>query len=82
MKKQQTAVEYLAERMIRMIPTNSIVYEADVLMYIEQAKQMEKEQHDKTAEDWWKEGAHYVETQGMAEWENFDEYWKERFKTK
>ena len=44
MEKQQTAVEYLAERMIRMIPTNNIVYESDVLMYIEQAKQMEKKQ--------------------------------------
>ena len=76
--EKQTAVEWLAE-IIRF--ANKELY-AEMFEEIKQAKQMEKEQHDKTAEDWWKEGAHYVETQGMAEWENFEEYWEERFKTK
>jgi hypothetical protein len=46
----------------------------------EQAKAMEKEQHDKTAEEWWKEGAHYMESGGRAKWESFEQYYNETFK--
>ena len=40
---------------------------------------MEKEQHDKTAEEWWKEGAHYMESGGRAKWESFEQYYNETF---
>ena len=41
---QQTAVEWLSERLIRMIPTISPIYKYDIKEYVEQAKAMEKEQ--------------------------------------
>ena len=41
---QQTAVEWLSERLIRMIPTISPMYKYDIKEYVEQAKAMEKEQ--------------------------------------
>jgi hypothetical protein len=57
-----------------------IFHTLDVLIKIsEQAKEKEKEQHGQTAEDWWKEGAHYVETQGQHQTESFDKYYEERF---
>ncbi len=40
---QQTAVEWLSERLIRMIPTISPIYKYDIKEYVEQAKAMEKE---------------------------------------
>ncbi len=45
---QQTAVEWLSERLIRMIPTISPMYKYDIKEYVEQAKAMEKEQIIKT----------------------------------
>ena len=75
--EQQTAVEWLVEKLIK----GEFINSTDEL--IEQAKQMEKEQHDKTAEDWWKEGAQYMDSAGgVRDWETFDKYWEERFKTK
>ncbi len=52
---QQTAVEWLSERLIRMIPTISPMYKYDIKEYVEQAKAIEKEQMYqvwKTSEDW------------------------------
>jgi adenine C2-methylase RlmN of 23S rRNA A2503 and tRNA A37 len=46
----------------------------------EQAKAMEKEQHDNTAEEWWKQGAHYMES-GGGKWESFEQYYNETFKS-
>jgi tartrate dehydratase alpha subunit/fumarate hydratase class I-like protein len=46
---QQTAVEWLSERLIRMIPTISPIYKYDIKEYVEQAKAMEKEQIMKAA---------------------------------
>ena len=73
---EQTAVEWLIDWM----GNNQYFIGNDLLKSIEQAKEMEKTQHDKTAEDWWKEGAHYVETQGQHQTESFDKYYEERFK--
>jgi hypothetical protein len=79
MEKQQTAVEYLAERMIRMIPTNSIVYEADVLMYIEQAKQMEKVQ----IEIAYGSGEDNIDNDGCSINRNgLEQYYNETYRTK
>jgi HEPN domain-containing protein len=41
---QQTAVEWLSERLIRMIPTISPMYKYEIKEFVEQAKAMEKEQ--------------------------------------
>ncbi len=41
---QQTAVEWLAERLIRMIPTISPMYKYDIKEFVEQAKAMEQQQ--------------------------------------
>jgi hypothetical protein len=71
---EQTAVEYLIEQLFPKALSEEQYY------HIEKAKEMEKNQHDKTAEDWWNEGAHYVETQGQHQTESFDKYYEERFK--
>jgi N-glycosylase/DNA lyase len=70
-EKQQTAVEWLVEQI-----TDSTMPAREA---IKQAKAMEKEQHDKTAEEWWKEGAHYMESGGRAKWESFEQYYNETF---
>lgn len=44
MSKKQTPVEWLSERLIRMIPTNHPIYEQDIKLYVQQALQMEKKQ--------------------------------------
>jgi primosomal protein N'' len=44
MENKQTAVDWLSERLIRMIPTISPMYKYDIKEYVEQAKAMEKEQ--------------------------------------
>jgi hypothetical protein len=72
--KQQTAVEYLFEQLWE-TPKDKFTWHT----ILNKAKEMEKNQHDKTAEDWWREGAHYVETQGRSDYESFDEYYKIRF---
>jgi hypothetical protein len=43
MEKKQTAVEWLYERLERMIPKTAL-YDIDKKQYYEQAKEMEKEQ--------------------------------------
>jgi hypothetical protein len=72
--EKQTAVEYLFEKLWE-TPKDKFTWHT----ILEKAKEMEKNQHDKTAEDWWKEGAHYVETQGQHQTESFDKYYEERF---
>jgi hypothetical protein len=41
---QKTAVEWLSERLIRMIPTISPMYKYEIKEFVKQAKAMEKEQ--------------------------------------
>ncbi len=45
---QQTAVEQLYERLERMIPRTEM-YNRDKIIYLKQAKEMEKQQHEETA---------------------------------
>ena len=75
---KQTAVEWLYERLERMIPRTAL-YDIDKREYFEQAKAMEKEQMDKVAEDWWNEGASYMHD-GGRKYESFEEYYNETFK--
>ena len=79
---KQTAVEWLEMQIGSKIADANIRISA-VKFYdlINQAKEMEKEQHDKTAEEWWQEGACYMESGGKAKWESFEQYYNETFKS-
>jgi hypothetical protein len=74
---KQTAVEWLYERLERMIPRTAL-YDIDKREYFEQAKAMEKEQMDKVAEDWWNEGASYMHD-GGRKYESFQHYYNEAY---
>lgn len=76
---KQTAVEWFAKQVLRSRQLGFISNEKFNEL-LEQAKEMEKEQHDKTAEEWWKEGAHYMESGGRAKWESFEQYYNKTFK--
>jgi hypothetical protein len=69
--KQQTAVEWLEETMLKPL----IQWPDDIW---EQAKEMEKEQMDKVAGDWWNEGACYV-SGGERKYESFEHYYNETY---
>lgn len=74
---KQTAVEWL----LNAIETkNGKEFSSYYTEFIEQAKEMEKSQHDKTAEDWWKKGADYMLSKSEPEAQSFDKYYEERFK--
>jgi hypothetical protein len=65
---KQTAVEWLYERLERMIPRTAL-YDIDKRKYFEQAKQMEKEQKGYTEEQSkqiWKAGQEYWKTSGSS----------------
>ena len=71
---KQTAVEWLAET-LRF--ANKELY-AEMYEDIEQALEMEKEQMDKVAGDWWNEGASYMHD-GRRKYESFEQYYNETF---
>jgi hypothetical protein len=65
---EQTVVEWLYERLERMIP-RTISYDIDKRQYLQQAKEMEKEQRGYTEEQvyqFWKAGQKYWETSGKS----------------
>jgi hypothetical protein len=65
---EQTVVEWLYERLERMIP-RTISYDIDKRQYLQQAKEMEKEQRGYTEEQvyqFWKAGQKYWETSGNS----------------
>jgi hypothetical protein len=64
MNTKQTAVEWLYERLERMIP-RSALYNIDKREYLEQALEMEKEQHE---DSYWE-----------FKYENFEQYYKETY---
>jgi hypothetical protein len=68
--KQQTAVDWLEKI------CNDRGY---FLMseYFEQAKEMEKEQHDKTSLDWFLEGK--ARMSNNRKWNNFEHYWEQTY---
>jgi hypothetical protein len=73
---KQTAVEWLAET----LRFASKELYAEMYEHIEQAKEMEKEQMDKVAGDWWNEGASYM-YDGKRKYESFEDYYNETFNT-
>ena len=78
----KTAVEWLVEEMFKQGYLNDKPLTIkNIERFVKQAKEMEKEQHDNTAEEWWKEGAHYMESGGKCKWESFEQYYNETFKS-
>ena len=73
---KETAVEWLAET----LRFASKELYAEMYEHIEQAKEMEKEQMDKVAGDWWNEGASYM-YDGKRKYESFEDYYNETFNT-
>jgi hypothetical protein len=72
---KQTAVEWLVETITKKHDKDfSTFYGAE----IEQAKEMEKEQMDKVAGDFWNEGASYM-YDGKREFESFEQYYNETY---
>jgi hypothetical protein len=71
--KQQTAVEWLEQQTRK--PEWHSLKRGDIF---EQAKEMEKEQMDKVAGDWWNEGASYMHDGGRR-YESFEQYYNETY---
>jgi len=71
--KQQTAVEWLEQQTRK--PEWHSLKRGDIF---EQAKEMEKEQMDKVAGDWWNEGASYMHDGGRR-YESFEQYYEETY---
>ena len=77
-EKQQTAVDWLVKELnqkIDFIPLEKWDMIRDI---IQQAKEMEKEQMDKVAGDWWNEGASYMHD-GRRKYESFEQYYNETY---
>jgi hypothetical protein len=80
--EQQTAVEWLYNELSKNnTSTDSVIERINKESSIwKQAKQMEKEQHSDT----WDKALDTLEERGVyiRAWEDFDEYWKGKFKNK
>lgn len=70
---KQTATEWLFEKLWDS-PKDKLTWNA----ILEQAKEMEKEHHDKTSADWWNEGTSYMHD-GARKYPNFEQYYKETY---
>jgi hypothetical protein len=68
---KQTAVEWLIEQL-------PLIQQEGLRDIFEQAKEMEKEQMDKVAGDWWNEGASYM-YDGGRRYESFEQYYKQTY---
>lgn len=71
--KKQTATEWLFEKLWE-TPKDKLDWNA----ILEEAKEMEKEHHDKTSADWWNEGKCYMDV-GARKYPNFEQYYKETY---
>jgi hypothetical protein len=82
--KQQTAVEYYSKEIGRLtsdLITGKITGKQFVMLEIQlldQAKEMNKEQMDKVAEDWWNEGARSA-YDGKRKYESFEQYYEQTY---
>jgi hypothetical protein len=74
MSNEQTAVDWLIDMHFGGIEHVTPYFKK----HIEQAKQMEKEQMDKVAGDWWNEGASYMHD-GRRKYESFEQYYNETY---
>jgi len=75
--KQQTAVEYLFEKLWEE-PKEKWVWQ----VYLNKAKEMEKTQHNKTADDWWEKGTDWMVSITQPETQSFNKYYEETYENK
>jgi hypothetical protein len=74
--KQQTAVEWLIEQLNSKYGGNDFLITH--INEIGKAKEMDKEQMDKVAEDWWNEGARSA-YDGKRKYESFEQYYEQTY---
>jgi hypothetical protein len=72
MEKKQTAVEWLAEQLV---PKAMLTYDAITYNAIQQAKQMEKEQHFES----YRQGNVFLDSDSLNFKGSFDEYYNETY---
>ena len=83
---KQTAVEWLIDEAMKLVvqymngTLNEDILDDDIYRIGTKAKEMEKEQMDKVAGDWWNEGASYM-NDGGRKYKNFEQYYTETFKS-
>jgi hypothetical protein len=77
---QQTAVEWLSERLIRMIPTISPMYKYEIKEFVEQAKAMEKEQIINAHLEGWSDAYDYLRDTSNNEARQAEQYYNETYK--
>ncbi len=75
---KRTALEWLEYEFVKLESTVGV--HSSMYHLIEKAKEMEKEQMDKVAGDWWNEGASYM-YDGKRKYESFEDYYNETFNT-
>lgn len=80
MEKKQTAVMWLISNLalVDNSPFQAIAFYHDNKDMIEKAKEIEKEQMDIVAGDWWNEGASYM-YDGKRKYESFEQYYNETY---
>ena len=82
--KTQTGVEWYISKITLLefwVETKQITwkeYHKEKDKLIEQAKEIEKEQMDKVAGDWWNEGASHMHDGGRR-YESFEQYYNETY---
>ena len=84
--KQQTAVDIIYQGMSDKIVMQDLnkalicihISHDDFLKLHKQAKEMNKEQMDKVAEDWWNEGARSA-YDGKRKYESFEQYYQQTY---
>jgi bisphosphoglycerate-independent phosphoglycerate mutase (AlkP superfamily) len=75
---KRTALEWLEYEFVKLESTIGV--HSSMYHLIEKAKEMEKEQMDKVAGDWWNEGASYM-YDGKRKYESFEDYYNKTFNT-
>ena len=75
---KQTAVQWLVIQFNSEMNYIPMAHWDRIRDLVQQALQMEREQMDNVAEDWWNEGASYVYN-GVKKYESFNKYYKETY---
>jgi hypothetical protein len=76
MEKKETAVEYLVEQLFKIHNNTTDVKEMNSKSIIEQAKQMEKEQHEET---WFSSRDEDMGDEFKVEQKSFEDYYNETY---
>jgi len=77
--KQQTAVDILCGKLaMKLGIPQAITFYIDHQEEIREAKEMEKQQMDKVAGEYWNEGASYM-IDGKRKYESFEDYYNKTY---